>query len=149
MSRTNRHGQRGVGLIEVLVAVLILSIGLLGLAGLQMRTLRDNQSALDRSVAVVETHFIADAMRADLNTARTGGFNLGLAAATPSASTFATTALHHWRTNLEAALGTGATGAVACNGQVCDITIQWDDSRASSGDAAEQDEGSATQQLIT
>lgn len=149
MKRFSQHAQRGVGLIEVLVAVLILSIGLLGLAGLQMRTLRDNQSALDRSVAVVETHFIADAMRADLNTARTGGFNLAIGAATPAATTFATTALNHWRTNLVNALGAGATGAVACNGQVCTVTVQWDDSRASSGSTANTNVGSATQTLVT
>lgn len=149
MNRSSQHVQRGVGLIEVLVAVLILSIGLLGLAGLQMRTLRDNQSALDRSVAVVETHFIADAMRADLNTARTGGFNLAIAAATPTASNFATTALYHWRTNLVAALGTGATGGVACNGRVCSITVQWNDSRASSGSTANTNQGAAEQTLVT
>ena len=76
----NLHKQRGVGLIEILVAVLVLSIGLLGLAGLQLRTLRNNQSALERGIAVVETHALADALRADRTNARNGLFNLTLAA---------------------------------------------------------------------
>jgi type IV pilus assembly protein PilE len=42
--------QHGVGLIEVLIAVVILAIGLLGLAGLQMHTLRDNESAFERGM---------------------------------------------------------------------------------------------------
>ncbi len=57
--------QRGVGLIEVLISLLVLSIGMLGLAGLQLFSLRNNQGAMERSMAVVETHSIADAMRAD------------------------------------------------------------------------------------
>ena len=78
--RASRHGQRGVGIIEILVAVLVLSIGLLGLAGLQMRTLRDNESALERGVAVFETHAIADAMRADRVNAIDHSFDIALTA---------------------------------------------------------------------
>ena len=58
--------QRGASLIEVLVSILILSIGLLGMAGLQTRTLKGNHSALQRSEVVTLTHFIFDAMRANL-----------------------------------------------------------------------------------
>ena len=43
-----RHSQRGVGLIEVLIAVLVLSFGMLGMVGLQTWSLRNNQSALER-----------------------------------------------------------------------------------------------------
>lgn len=134
--------QTGVGLVEVLVAVLVLSIGMLGLAGLQMRTLRNNQSSLERGVAVVETHAIADAMRADLNTAtQLLQYNISLTAPAPGGATFHETVLRGWRNNLIATLGTGATGAVLCDGPVCLITIQWDDSRGT--------EGSATQTITT
>src|SRR5262245_46183440 len=53
--------QHGVGLVEVLVSMLVLSIGLLGLATLHMWTLRNEQSTLERSFAVVATHSIVDA----------------------------------------------------------------------------------------
>ena len=58
-------GQRGVTLVEVLVAVVVLSIGLLGLAQLQMTTLRQTQSALLRSHATLLGYDITDRMRAN------------------------------------------------------------------------------------
>lgn len=131
------RSQRGVGIVEILVAVLVLSIGLLGLAGLQMRTMRNSQSALERGVAVMQTHAIADAMRADRINAINGRFNIALADAAPSGTTFADQVLIGWRANLTATLGTDATGEVDCNGALCNIVIQWNDSRGSDGDAAQ------------
>jgi type IV pilus assembly protein PilV len=125
--------QRGVGLIEVLIAVLILSIGLLGLAGLQLRTLRNNESSLERGVAVVEIHAIADAMRADRVNARNGMFDLAIAAAAPTGTTFREVVLASWRANLLSALGPDATGSVDCNDTDCTIVVQWNDERATAG----------------
>ncbi len=110
--------QRGVGLIEVLVAVLVMAIGLLGLAGLQIRTLRDNESASQRGVAVMQTHSIIDAMRADRTKATTDGYDIALADATPTGSTFRDLAIASWRTSLEDALGSAATGAIDSQRQV-------------------------------
>jgi type IV pilus assembly protein PilV len=124
-----------------MVAVLVLSIGLLGLAGLQLRTLRNNQSSLERGVAVVEIHAIADAMRADRISADNDLFNIALADAAPAGTTFAQTVLRGWRNNLTNALGATATGSVNCDGLLCTIVVQWDDTRATAG--------SATQTLTT
>jgi type IV pilus assembly protein PilV len=132
--RNSRHSrQAGVGLIEVLVAVLVLSIGLLGLAGLQMRTLRNSQSSLERGVAVVETHAVADAMRADRINATNGLFDIALGAADPGGTTFADVVLAGWRENLRNSLGEEADGAVDCNGALCRIDVRWNDSLASGG----------------
>ena len=125
--------QRGVGFVEVLVAALILSIGLLGLAGLQMRSLRNNQRALERGVAVVETHAIADALRAERVNAINGVFDIGIDDPAPVGTTFADIVVAGWRTNLISSLGAAASGSVACNGSLCTITIRWDDSRGSAG----------------
>lgn len=128
--------QRGVGIIEILVAVLVLSIGLLGLAGLQMRTLRNNQSALERGVAVMETHAIADAMRADRATATTTpyAYNIALDDDSPTGgATFVLQVLQRWRNSLTSMLGDEATGSVDCDGADCTITIRWNDSRATGG----------------
>ena len=128
-----RRPQHGVGLIEVLVAVVILAIGLLGLASLQMHTLRDNESAYERGLAVIETHSIVDAMRADRTNATNNQFNITLTDPKPTGTSFAQMALASWRDNLTTMLGTAASGAVACNGADCTITISWDDSRGSGG----------------
>lgn len=130
--------QRGVGIVEVLVAVLVLSIGLLGLAGLQMRTLRNNQSALERGVAVMETHAIVDAMRADrvAATQTPSAYTIALTDPDPTATgTFALEVLRGWRQNLRTMLGDEATGSVSCDGPLCTIVVQWNDSRGT-GDAA-------------
>jgi type IV pilus assembly protein PilV len=132
-NRKRANTQRGLGLIEVLVAVLVLSIGLLGLAGLQMRTLRNNESSLERGVAVVEMHAIADALRADRTNAKNGLFNLAIDDAAPTGTTFREVVLASWRANLVSALGAEATGSVDCNGTLCMIVIRWNDSRATAG----------------
>lgn len=69
--RTNR--QNGFTLIEILVAVLILSLGLLGLAGLQAASIRSNHSAYLRSQATQLAYDMADRMRANIV-----GFDKGL-----------------------------------------------------------------------
>jgi type IV pilus assembly protein PilV len=143
---TRLRRQRGVGIIEILVAVLVLSIGLLGLAGLQMRTLRNSQSALERGVAVMQTHAIVDAMRADHASGSTTlrastspyVYNIGLDDSAPTArTTFAEIALEKWRANLVGMLGDEATGQVNCTGAPCTIIIRWNDSRGTGGDAVQ------------
>ncbi|MES1263277.1 MAG: type IV pilus modification protein PilV [Peristeroidobacter soli] len=141
VSRRRLGRQTGVTLVEIMVAVLVLSVGLLGLAGLQLRTLRNNQSALERGTAVVETYAIADAMRADRIGADNDRFNIALGAAAPTGTTFAATAVRSWRNNLIASLGDEATGSVDCDGLLCTISIRWNDSRGS--------EGSGTQTITT
>ena len=59
--------QCGFTLLEVLVAILIFAIGLLGLASLQTVSQRSNHSAYLRSQAVIQAYDIADRMRANKN----------------------------------------------------------------------------------
>jgi type IV pilus assembly protein PilV len=141
--RTIGRQQRGVGLIEVLIAVLILSFGMLGIASLQMSSLRNNQSALERGMVTVQTHSIVDAMHADRETAADHGFDIALDAAAPTGNTFPAVALRTWRTNLRNALGDDATGSVVCDG-ACTITIRWNDSRGSGADDEQRVEGVQT-----
>lgn len=130
--------QAGFGLIEVLIAVLVLSFGLIGLASLQMFAARNNQSALERSMIVVQTYSIVDAMRADRSNAiNHEAFEIGLDDA-PSGTTFAQKALAEWRQQLINNLGPNATGSIDCDGPVCTITIQWNDSRGAEGEEGEE-----------
>jgi type IV pilus assembly protein PilV len=127
------RAQRGVGLIEVLVAVLVLAIGLLAVAGLQLRSLRDNESASERGVAVVQSHSILDAMRADRTNAINNVFNIDYDDATPTGTSFRDVAIAGWRANLVSALGADAKGSISCNGADCWIRVKWNDTRGTGG----------------
>jgi len=60
-----KHTARGFTLIEVLVALTILSIGMLGLGRLFLYTLQGNSSATSRTVAVNLASDLADRIRAN------------------------------------------------------------------------------------
>lgn len=120
--------QKGVTLIEVLVAIIVLSIGLLGLAGLQSAGLTHNQSANFRSTATTMTYSILDSMRANRIEAVNGSYNITLGAAIPSGSTIAEQDQRNWLNELALRLPAG-TGAINVTGTVITVTIRWDDSR--------------------
>ena len=64
-----KNKNAGFTLIEVLIAMLVLAVGLLGLAGLQATSLRNNQSAYNRSQATQLAYDLADRMRANFTEA--------------------------------------------------------------------------------
>lgn len=71
----NPSRQRGVSLIEVLVAVMIFSIGLVGLAGLLIMATRSNQAAYLRTQVVYLAHNMADRMSANPMAVWDGSYN--------------------------------------------------------------------------
>jgi type IV pilus assembly protein PilV len=121
---------RGFTLIEALVALIVLSIGLLGIASLQLSSLRWNHGASMRSQATLLAYDILDRMRVNATSAKNGEYLTG---ATPG--TVATNDLSDWRTNITSTLGAGSMGAVTRVGttDAFTITITWNDPR--SGDA--------------
>lgn len=121
---------RGVGLIEILIAVLVLSIGLLGLAALQTRALANNESAFQRSVAVMESYSIADALRANPAGQPVSAFEIGIDDDAPTGTSFAATAVSSWRQNLQGLLGEEATGSINCQNERCTISTRWNQARA-------------------
>lgn len=129
--------QRGVGLLEVLIAVLVMAIGLLGIAALQATALRNSQSSMERSQAVVQTYAILDAMRANPDAAKAGGYNYAVssACAAPGGGTLAGNDLATWLAAVKSGMGSSACGGVACDAAMCTVTVQWDDSRASASTA--------------
>jgi type IV pilus assembly protein PilV len=72
MNRTLASSQRGVTMLEVLIAILIISVGLLGTAGLQAVSLRASIAANERTTATLLAYDAADRMRANK-----AGFALG------------------------------------------------------------------------
>ena len=55
--------QRGVGMIEVLVALVILAIGVLGFSALQLRAMEATAEATDRTMAMNLARDLADRIR--------------------------------------------------------------------------------------
>jgi type IV pilus assembly protein PilV len=59
------HRQRGVGLIEVLIAVLVFALGVLGMASMQVGAKRTSYDALQRSLATSLARDIVERMRSN------------------------------------------------------------------------------------
>jgi type IV pilus assembly protein PilV len=134
------RGQGGVALLEVLIAFLILSVGLLGFSAMQVRALKATQSTLQRTKAVMLGNYILDSMRANRAQAITSPsayFVSPNTCATPTANaTLANNDLLNWFTALKKALGefTTTCADVDCTvAGICTVNIYWDDSRALGG----------------
>lgn len=63
MQKQTIHRQKGFSLIEALVAFLILSVGMLGIASLQLISMKAGQTAALRTVAVVKAEEIMERIR--------------------------------------------------------------------------------------
>lgn len=61
----SRRAQRGITMVESLVALVVLSVGMLGIAGLYISSLKAGRSALVRTQAVALATDIADRIRAN------------------------------------------------------------------------------------
>ncbi|MFQ2921605.1 type IV pilus modification protein PilV [Aeromonas allosaccharophila] len=118
--------QQGLSLLEIMISVLVLSIGILGMATLQLQALKSNQSALTRTEATQYAYMINDMMRANRSAALNGQYNVELGEAV-SGSSMAVQDLQHWK-RVVAGLPSG-DGAVSVSAGRATITIQWDSSR--------------------
>ena len=70
-----KHQHSGFTLVEILIAIVIFSIGLLGIAGLQVAGMRFTHGSQLRSVAVAQAESMADLMRANDYGVREGYYN--------------------------------------------------------------------------
>ena len=110
-------------MLEVLVAIVVLSLGMLGLAALQGVTLKNNSNANLRSQAVIQAYDILDRMRA--NSANKADYAITLTDPAPTTpSTLPQNDQSQWLANLEATLPSG-DGGITVNGDEVEITIQW------------------------
>jgi len=145
--------QAGFSMLEVLIAIVIFSFGLLGVAGLQLGSLASSHSAQMRSVATTLAFDVADRMRANRAAVLAGNYNATAAVdnqcqlthyndrhATPANCTPAQLAaddLYDWQQAIAGSLPTGS-GTVCIdstpNTAACDnlgnrysVRVEWND----------------------
>ena len=139
---------RGFTLLEVLVALLVMSIGLLGIGKLMMLSARANDSAYMRTQATALGYTILDAMRANRQAAVVNGYDTamgvfpGPAACGTSVATSCTSGqqaqndLSQWGNALavELPVGQGSVttviapdGTTGANNITATVVVQWFD----------------------
>jgi type IV pilus assembly protein PilV len=152
-SPRNIYRTRGFTLVEVLVSLVILSIGLLGIAKLMLFSSHSNDSAYLRSQATGLAYQMLDNMRANSSQAATalGPYTTALNAAptdplfncvaTAACANLALYDVYQWKLRLNANSGLVPAGALP-NGQgsvttalvagqtTVTIVVRWDDSVA-------------------
>jgi type IV pilus assembly protein PilV len=125
----------GFTLLEVLVAMVVLSIGLLGLSGLQTSSLRNNHSAFLRSQATVVSNDIIDRMRANRVVAVNGDYDVAYSASPASSDTVAQLDLETWRAYVgrlpggDSSLQVVSVSVSGVSYDVAEVRVQWADSR--------------------
>lgn len=112
----------GVGMVEVLIALLVLSIGILGLAQLQGVATRQTYNGYLRSRATFLAYDIADRIRS--NQAQAQAYSISLSDTAPAGNDRARTDLRRWLETLSHQLPLG-DGAIARNGDIYTISIQY------------------------
>lgn len=135
---TSYPRQSGATLIEILIAALILAVGMLGVGAMQAAALRNSQSSLERSQAVLETYAILDTMRANLIAARSGAYNMPLTCEPLAGATRAEVERAAWHQGVKDRLGEDACARIACADNVCTVDLVWDDSRGTAGETEHQ-----------
>lgn len=138
-----RSLQRGFSLIEVLIALVILAVGLLGMASLMLNSLQSSQSASMRSQASLYAYDIIERIRANPEAVTSTAYVLE-SRSTPTTLTTcspctpqqrATRDISEWLSNLFSPQA-GIPGASASIQRIAnagvptifDINISWDES---------------------
>jgi len=131
---TSRRRMQGISLIEVMVSVLVLAVGLLGIAAMQSFALRGGQGSLESTQAVMQTSAMFEMMRANSG----ANYSMAKTCTAPGAgTTLVTNDQRAWIQSLRSTIGNANTtcGQIACASGTCTVTVFWDDSRAGGGTA--------------
>jgi len=114
--------QKGAGMLEVLVALLVLSIGILGLATLQSIGLKYNTQSYQRTQAIMHIYDLADRIRSNVPGKATAYNNFAVSNSIPAftdctavacdSAQRATFDIAQWRQSLLDQLGPATTAGV-------------------------------------
>ena len=139
---TTLKSENGFSLLEVMIALVIFSIGLIGLAGLQSASLSYNHSAYLRTQATYLAYNILDKMRANPNAAKNGNYDLATytyqgvsnncyynATGSCNSLQLAQTDIYEWKQAINTLPGgKGKVETTISSGvYVYEVTMQWTD----------------------
>lgn len=133
--KLNSGRQSGFTLLEVVIAILVLAIGLLGLASLQATGMRLNYESQLRSQATILAYDITDRIRANANPRGNFDYEISDTDSPPNGNAIHQVDLREWRTALAAALPNG-TGAIVydASNRIVIVRVFWS-GRNNAGDA--------------
>jgi type IV pilus assembly protein PilV len=137
MSMKTYSSQQGMTLIEVLVALLVLAIGLLGAAALQLNALKYTDSSTMSSQASFVAYDMMDRIRANPD----ADYRLASLAAAPSSANLnvpRTQDLVDFKNNITNFAGPGGDGVITVNQGWVTIAVTWNDARAANTANAQQ-----------
>ena len=131
-SGKKRLTHHGFSLIEVLISMVIISIGLLGAMALQATSLKEGQVSNYRDNATLIAQSALDAIRA--NRANASNYTITLAASAPTGTTIIATDLQSFKNTAAELLPSGnGSIAVSAGTSTATINLQWSESRVKSG----------------
>lgn len=136
MAKLNKHSQQGVTLLESIIALLMVGIGLLGVASMQVTGVKATYNADWRGRAGLIAQDLTDRMRANIDITRQGGYSDG--AANTNAVSLADKVT--WGALVSNDLPNGAATVSCANGcgtgELYTITITWDENRDGTNEAS-------------
>lgn len=126
----------GFSLIEVMIAILVMALGLLGFALLQTMSVRFTQSANQRTQAANLAADMLDQMRVNrLGAARyVGNYTGSTSDCAPDGTITAAKYKTVWNCRMGKALGAGSSAVVSYNNGVARVSITWADERWNDAD---------------
>lgn len=132
-----RTMQSGMTLIEVMVALLVFSVGILGVAMLQLNALKYTDSSMRSMHVSFIAHDLFERIRANPGVS----YALSSLSQAPTSGNLAVPRqqdLYDFSTQLKRAVGDDAEASIAVAGSTVTLTLSWDDSRASQEAAQQQ-----------
>ena len=132
-----RKATCGVGMVEVLVAVVVIGIGLLGIASLYVVTLQAKTTSLSRFQAITLANDIADRIRANRSAETVYDTSITTAPVSKSCAAVSTTAstcsntdmaindLYLWQAEIAKTLPGNPTGTIAVTAKVPTGTLTY------------------------
>lgn len=125
-------------MVEMLVTVLVLSVGLLGLAGMQINALKSSHGAFLHNQATALSYEIGERIRSNRSAVQQGSYDILFGAqpatapdcevANCDAATMADYDLSQWKEALATVLPAG-DGAISHLGTLVTIRVFWDERR--------------------